>query len=97
MERIYLSGKVTGLNYHYAYRRFLSAEERLTQLGYTVVNPMKLCHRKWPWLRCMAVCLWHLLFCTDVFMLDNHKYSRGAKIELWLALKLKKNIIFQRY
>lgn len=93
--KIFISGKISGLNYHYAFQRFQAAEKRLTQLGFTVVNPMKRCKPHWSWLRCMAVCLWHLIRCTDIYMLDNWKYSRGARIEYWVALKLNKNIIYQ--
>lgn len=43
----------------------------------------------------MAVCLWHLLWCHNVYMLKGWTDSRGAKIEYRIASFLNKNIIFQ--
>lgn len=45
--KIFISGKISGLNYHYAFQRFQAADKRLTQLGFTVVNTMKLCKPHW--------------------------------------------------
>lgn len=99
MERrslIFISGKITGLNHYYAFQKFKAAEKRLTQLGYEVKNPMRLCKPHWSWLRCMAVCLWNLIRCPEVYFLDNYTYSRGARIEYRVALFMKKTIIIQR-
>lgn len=94
--KIYISGKISGLNWYYAYNRFATANRLLEKQGYKVVNPM--CHskREWSWLRCMAVSLWLLLPCHSVYMLDNWQYSRGARIEYTLARLLRKHIIFEQ-
>ena len=47
--KIFISGKITGLNYYYAFQKFKAAEKRLTQLGYEVKNPMRLCKPHWSW------------------------------------------------
>lgn len=94
-EIIFISGKITGLNYNYAWHKFAAAEKYLTRMGYRVINPMCLCEKGWSWLRCMAVCLWNLLRCDSIFMLENWEYSRGARIEYRVARLLNKNIIKQ--
>lgn len=48
-----------------------------------------------PWWLCMVVCLWRLLRCEYVYMLDNWEDSRGARWEHWLAVKTKKVILYQ--
>lgn len=49
----------------------------------------------WPWAVCMAVCLWHLVGCSHVYMLRDWRDSRGAKIENRTAKLLRKHIIYQ--
>lgn len=90
--KIFISGKISGLNYYYAYHRFATAEKTLSKMGYKVVNPVCLCNKDWCWLRCMAVCLFHLLRCDAIYLLDNWQYSRGARIEYSIAKLLKKDI-----
>ena len=94
-EKIFISGKISGLHYFYAYKRFAAAEKYLTELGYKVTTPMCLCQKNWSWLRCMAVCLWNLIQCNTIYMLENWKDSQGARIEYAIACLLRKNIIFQ--
>lgn len=102
-ERIYIAGKVSGLNYNYAWHQFAAAEKHLTSQGrktgkrQKVVNPMVICRKEWSWLRCMIVCLRYLIQCDTIYLLENWKYSRGAKIEYTIACLLRKNIIFQKY
>lgn len=94
--RIFISGKITGLGYLVAYHRFASAEKKLSRMGYNVANPMCICNKNWSWLRCMVVCLWNLLFCPTIYMLDGWEDSRGAKIEHRVARLLGKNITYQK-
>lgn len=95
--KIFISGKISGLNYYCAYNRFATAEKILAKMGYDVVNPMCLCNKNWCWVRCMAVCLFHLLRCDAIYQLDNWQYSRGAKIEYYIASFLKKSVIQEKY
>ena len=95
--KIFISGKISGLHYYYAYHKFATAEKHLERMGYKVVNPMCLCKRDWSWARCMILCLLHLLHCQSIYMLENWEYSRGAKIEYRIARLLNKKIIFQKY
>lgn len=84
-QTIYISGKITGapnLNIH----KFSAAEEFLKQFAYVVLNPHTLRH--WhdkKWWSYMRVCLREMCSATQVVVLDDWKYSRGAKIEVLVA------------
>lgn len=90
--KVFISGKVSGMPYLVAYGKFSQADRVLSRMGYKVINPTKICKNKWSWLRCMVVCLWHLLWCDEVMQLDNWEESRGAKIEYKWARFLGKRI-----
>ena len=89
--KIFISGKVSGIEYYVAYQTFANADRMLSQQGYNVINPMKICKKRWSWLRCMAVCLWHLTWCHKIYQLDNWRDSCGARIEYKWAKLLKKD------
>lgn len=90
--KAFISGKVSGMPYLVAYGKFANADRVLSKMGYEVVNPTKLCKATWSWYRCMAVCLWHLMWCDKVVQLDNWQESRGARIEYKWAKFLGKKI-----
>ena len=91
--KVFISGKVSGIEYYVAYQTFANADRTLSAMGYTVVNPMKLCKKRWSWLRCMARCLWAIIFCDKIYQLDNWQESRGARIEQKWAKLLKKDFL----
>ena len=94
--RVFISGRVSGIGYKYAKRRFKEAQRLLEETGYIVVNPTKLCRQNWGYWHCMVVCLFHLLFCRYVYVLSNWKNSRGAKIEVKIAKKLNKILFIEK-
>lgn len=68
--------------------------------GFQPVNPTLLTLLGRPtaayrWSVCMAVCLWHLTWCSYVYFLRDWPQSRGAKIEHRWARLLHKHIIYQ--
>lgn len=87
---VYISGKVSGLDIEVAKKSFQDAETRLIELGYDVVNPLKLSddHDK-TWESYMRVCITHLTLCNAIYMLDGWENSKGAKLEYYLANELK--------
>lgn len=93
----YISGKITGESYISCYYKFRTEEEAITfSTGRKVVNPMKICKSHWSWLRCMIVCLWHLItHCDTIVMLDDWEKSKGATIELKVAKLLRYKIIWK--
>ena len=44
MAKVYISGKITGLEYQDAFNNFERAEQEIKELGGTPVNPMKIEH-----------------------------------------------------
>lgn len=92
MDKVFISGKVSGLPYVYAQERFNRAASLFQ--GWEVHNPVKLCKPYWSWRRCMVVCLWHLVKCDMVVFLDNWQDSKGARIEHRVARLLGKKIIY---
>ena len=91
--KIFISGKVSGIEYYVAYQTFANADRMLSQQGYNVINPMKICKKRWSWLRCMARCLWAIISCDKIYQLDNWQESRGARIEQKWAKLLKKDFL----
>lgn len=91
--KVFISGKVSDLPYLVAYGNFSNAERMLQQMGYTTVNPMKICKKNWSWLRCMIKCLWAIMFCKKVYQLEDWKGSKGARIEYRWAKFLGKRIV----
>lgn len=98
MEKIYISGKVTGLAWNEVEDKFRTAAGIVRHHGCLAVVPVHYCRRDWSWQKCMRVCLGLLLDCDKILMLPDWKKSRGAKIERFVAavcgipvLKLNKN------
>ena len=91
--KVFISGKVSGIEYYVAYQTFANADRQLSSMGYQVINPMKICRKNWSWVRCMAKCLWAITFCHKIYQLDNWKESRGARIEYKWAKLLNKTFL----
>lgn len=88
-EKIYLSGPITSLPLEDARRIFESAEEFIEKLGHTAVNPMK--NGLTPestWEEHMKKDLAMLVGCDTIWMLPNFRESKGAMLELEVAIAL---------
>lgn len=89
MEKIYISGKITGLEEHEAFQMFDEVDTELTIKGFEVVNPMTIEHNHdKSWLNYMKTDIKALMECDAIYMLPNWTTSRGAKIERQLAIDL---------
>ena len=78
-NRIYISGPVTGTKDYK--ERFVRAEGYLSEMGFSVVNPVKVNAALPPdasWEEYMAVSMTLLSFCGNIYMMDGWKESRGA-------------------
>jgi hypothetical protein len=100
-SNIYLSGKIGGLETFDSYLNFeiakwaLLAKHRPANI--TVINPLDikpLFGIKQYWFF-MITDIIALLKCDTVYFLSNWTDSRGAKIEMRIALLFKKRIIMQ--
>lgn len=95
--KIYISGKITGLDLAEAERLFSEAEEKLRAVGHTVVNPMKVLpyHPDHEWRDYMRADIKALVDCDAIYMLSNWTDSKGAKVEFFIAEKLDLTILYQ--
>ena len=95
MNRIYISGKISGIESE-APALFQAAENYLNSVGYEAVNPMKIepKHDK-SWSSFMREDIKELCDCDEIYMLCNWKTSEGAKLELYIAEKLGLKINYQ--
>lgn len=91
--KVFISGKVSGIEYYVAYQTFANADRQLSSMDYQVINPMKICKEHWSWVRCMAKCLWAIIFCHKIHQLPGWQESRGARIEYKWAKFLGKEVI----
>ncbi len=84
--KVYISGKITGLEEKVYKNNFNSAELYLTGLGYDVVNPVSYTGESdWSWSDFMKMDLKLLLDCDYIYILDGWEDSTGAKVEYSLA------------
>lgn len=81
--RIYLSGKVTGLDYEHTVEKFQAAEDTImgAYLNVEVVNPMKIVPKGTIHEKAMNICLHKLEDCRVICMLPDWVDSTGARME----------------
>lgn len=85
--RIYLCGPMTGIA-DYNYSAFAAEAARLRSLGYEVVSPAEINPEGGTWQDCMKKDIAHLVTCDVVAQLPGWALSRGANVEIRLALEL---------
>lgn len=91
---VYIAGPVSGLPREVAMARFKSLEDRLTQIGFTVVNPMRLTTESDNWAQAMGKLVPWQMKCRYTCMMENWIRSIGARIEMELAQGASKTLIF---
>ena len=88
MNKIYISGKITGLSPDTCERLFSEAENRLKGFGFEPVNPLKNgLPETSTWEQHMGRDIELLLGCSAIYLLDNWINSKGAKVELAVAMQ----------
>lgn len=95
-KRIYISGAVTGATGYE--KRFAEAERRLREIGYSVVNPVRVnaeMPKDMSWDEYMDMSMCMLGLCDSIYMLKGWKGSIGAVQELERAKELGLDIYFQ--
>ena len=93
---IYISGAISGLNYENVVDKFKKAEDYLTGQGYAVFNPLKNgLDKNFGWEQHMAVDLATLMECDSIYILNDALHSRGARIEMSIALERGMIILFE--
>ena len=88
--KIYISGKISGLPNMEAWLNFDHVECVMDSIGIKCVNPMSKKYIKnrmsLPWTIHMIFDIFLLIGCNGIYMQDNWKDSRGARIEYKIAL-----------
>lgn len=97
MAKIYISGKITGIE-NEAAALFEKAEKELKVKGFQTVNPVTLNHQHdKSWHSYMKEDVKALCDCDTIYMLSNWTDSKGAIIEhaiaMYLGLKVQYQII----
>lgn len=97
MKKIYISGKITGIEQE-AFEIFEKVELDLFSQGHEVINPMKLNHNHHDqsWHSYMKTDIKALCDCDEVFMLHNWTDSKGAIIEHTIAMFLGLKVVYQQ-
>jgi len=83
--RVYISGKMTGLNRVEVMDRFFGAEGMLRKYGYDVINPARMYDFNLSYAEFMLIDTTLVTMCDAIYMLNNWRDSNGAKEELALA------------
>lgn len=94
--KVYISGKITGLDPVEAKKNFIKAELRLRNQGHTVMSPKGIMdfagfeHEDY-----MHVCKAMIDVCDAVYMLSNWRTSKGSREELGYAREWRKEILWE--
>jgi hypothetical protein len=100
MEKIYISGKITGLTLTEASSNFKQAEVVVSKLypEAEIINPLTATNlsKYKTWEEYMVEDLALVRSCSTICLLENHNYSKGATLELAEARRCNLNIKFLR-
>lgn len=96
--KIYISGRITGLNKQIATERFEAREKIIRDLGHEPVNPMKI--PAWvehpTWIDNLKKDITELVKCDAIYMIVGFKDSKGATLEHKIACELNLKIIYEK-
>lgn len=74
---------------------FAQGCDEVRAMGYDPINPCDHMPEGWTYVQYLTYDLHLLLNCSAVYALSNWKESKGATIEVNLALALGKKVIYQ--
>lgn len=87
MKKLYLSGAISKNPYYK--EDFKNAARKLTEAGYTVISPLRICDDSWDWVTCMRQCIKVLILGSDaVAVIPSDYISAGKNLELYIAQSL---------
>jgi hypothetical protein len=97
--KIYLSGKITGLEIKAVTEKFKCHQTFLELKGFKVVNPFEL-NKKMKgsmptWKDYMINDIFYLLDCDAIYLLKDWGQSLGSRIEYAIAKEMGKKIFFE--
>lgn len=96
IERVYISGPMSGLTREAYERAFSEAERLLRESGYSrIMNPSRFLVSRCDWLyrllgyeQTLLYDLWRMRRCHRIYMLPGWRESTGARIESFVACNL---------
>jgi hypothetical protein len=96
--RIYISGKISGLDYEVAKGYFDLVEEKLRTAGHVPINPCNIVppNPNPDWKAYMVADIEALMNCDAIIMLENWRDSKGAKIEHAIAEHLGLSVYYSQ-
>jgi len=89
--KVYLSGAITKDPDYIS--KFKNIENTLKKLGFTVVNPVELCHGLTGYIECFKLDIQEMLLCDVVCNINDGIESLGRELELIVAEALNMQII----
>lgn len=95
--KIYIAGKITGLELVDAQAKFTKAESLLRACGHESVNPMAKVSKRfgYSWADYMKEDIPLLLACDAIYLLPDWGESKGARLEKIIAEELGMELIYE--
>lgn len=95
--KIYIAGKVSGLDHYDVVRKFAAAEKEIREAGYIPVNPIEeVDNPQEEWQPAMKKCIAAMMQCDAVYFLRDYTDSKGALIEYHLARDIDMPRVFSK-
>lgn len=96
--KVYISGKISGLERDDWNNRFNHAECNLRKKGFEVLNPAKITDsfpKDTTWQEYLWFDIDLLKMCDSIYMLNNWETSKGANLEKTIAEYMGMNVMFE--
>lgn len=94
--KVYISGKITGLDMTTAIENFEGAETFLESIGMEPVNPLKDADQSQSWQTLMVRDIEMLFECKAIYMMSNWCESKGARIEKYIAEQTGMMVLYEK-
>lgn len=86
--KVYIVGKISGLEYQLVCKKFAKAEREIEKKGWVPINPTKFIPEKTPWNKAMKIAILLLLQADAIYLLPDWMDSKGGFLEFEIAYNL---------
>lgn len=94
--KVYIAGKVTGLEKAEIFKKFYESGKQLKEQGYTVMSPAVLAlNEGFDHSDYMHICYAMIDVCDAVYMQKDWQQSKGARMELQYAKDWRRVILYE--